>query len=535
MKLKFICVNSWLQSLWILFLVSIFTSGSVHAGRFASRLASIKQPVHTARSGYKRATPDRLKRSPTKPRKPPVVNANEAMKLVRSGHRVLLPTEAGASQVLVDALVQRASALKGKRPVEVLHTASFLKRASHAEADPGRLRVHALFINGNLRKHVDKLRITPTYLSEIPKLLDNKLRPDVVLLKVSPPDKQGYVNTGVSAGIISDVLADPKMKVIAEINPHMPRTRGVTRLHMSHIDRMVSGSEQMAELNWGPTSKVDEAIGRLVAEQIPNRSTLQLGIGPIQKAVAEQVAKRGQALNSAGKQYRLRVRSEMIDDGLVAMAKAGVLSSSRNSVQLGFAVGSKSLYDFLDRDKRVQMLPTRQINDPMLAGKRGKLMAINSAIAIDLYGQACAEMVPRKGPDGKVRPVPYSGVGGQVDFFRAVQRSKGGKGFLTMRSTAKNGTLSTITLDLPRGLVVTTNRYDMDRVVTEWGTAELRGKDVVQRAQALVRIAHPTFRKQLATQGMDRFGGDPAAWQQAARVSPSERQRASAFFADQVN
>jgi len=516
----------------VLLVLSVFASGQVHAGKSGSRTRS--------KSGYKprakaKAKPlsfqqRNVRRSLTKARKPPTVSVGEAMKLVRSGNRVLLPTEAGASQMLLDGLVRRSAGLRGKKPVEVMHTASLLRKASHAEADPMKLRVNALFISGGLRKHISKLKVTPSYLGEIPKLLDKKLKPDVVLIKVSPPDKRGYVNTGTSAGLITDLISDPKVKVIAEVNPNVPRTRGATRVHVSHIDRMVKSSEKLQELLWAPTTAVDKAIGRNVAKHIPNGSTLQLGIGPLQKAVSEEVAKRGNAINRKGGKYKLRVRSEMIDDGLLAMANAGIISKSRNSVELGFAVGSNKLYTFLGKDKRVKMMPTRQINDVMEAGKRNKLMAINSGVAIDLYGQACSEMVPRKGPDGTVQPVPYSGVGGQVDFFRAVMRSKGGKGFLTMRSTAKGGNLSTISLDMPRGLVITTNRYDMDRVATEWGvTPSLRGLDTAARAQALIRVAHPKFRKDLAKQGMARFGGATAAWKAATKITKAESTQAESW------
>ena len=513
------------QALFVVLLLSVFASSQVQAGKSGSRTR--------ARTGYKSSSKARSKplsfqqrnvrRSRTKALKPPTVSVSEAMKLVRSGNRVLLPTEAGASQMLLDGLVRRSAGLNGKKPVEVMHTASLLRKASHAEADPMKLRVNALFISGGLRQHMGKLKITPSYLSEIPKLLEKKLKPHVVLIKVSPPDKRGYVNTGTSAGLITDLISDPRVKVIAEVNPNVPRTRGDTRVHVSHIDRMVKSSEKLQELLWAPTTAVDKAIGHHVARQIPNGSTLQLGIGPLQKAVSEEVARRGKSINKKGGKYRLRIRSEMIDDGLLAMANAGIISKSRDAVQLGFAVGSNKLYSFLGQDKRVKMVSTRKINDVMKAGNRRKLMAINSGVAIDLYGQACSEMIPRKGPDGKVRPVPYSGVGGQVDFFRAVQRSRGGKGFLTMRSTAKSGNLSTISLDLQPGLVVTTNRYDMDRVATEWGvTPSLRGLDTVARAQALIRVAHPKFRKGLARQGMDRFGGDTAGWKAATKVSKRE-------------
>jgi 4-hydroxybutyrate CoA-transferase len=449
--------------------------------------------------------------------------------LVRSGNRVLLPTEAGVSQILLDAVAQRSLKLRGKRPVEVLHSASLAKYQDKVMARPDKFRVNAMFINSGARQYTDKLKITPTYLSEIPKLLDKKLKPNVVLLKVSPPDKRGYVSTGPSAGLIADLVADPKVRVIAEVSPSVPRTRGASRMHISHIDRIVETKEPVSELKWGKSSLVDLAIGRNGAKQIKNGSTLQLGIGPLQKTVSEQLAKRGKKINQKGGQFKVRIRSEMIDDGLVAMANAGIISKSRSAIQLGFAVGTKRLYDFLGKDKRVKMMTTRKINDPYEAGKRNKLTAVNSAVAIDLYGQACSEMVPRTGSDGKVVPVPYSGVGGQVDFFRAAARSKGGMGVLTMRSTAKRGNLSTISLNLPQGLVVTTNRYDMDRVATEWGVAELKGKDVAARAQALVKIAHPKFRKELAQQGMQRFGGEAKAWQQAAQATKGELRMAKAF------
>jgi acyl-CoA hydrolase len=287
------------------------------------------------------------------------------------------------------------------------------------------------------------------------------------------------------------------------------------------------------------------AIGRNTAREVPKGATLQLGIGPIQKAVAEQLAKRGKRINRKGGNFKVRIRSEMIDDGLLTMAKAGILSNDRNAVQLGFAVGSKKLYDFLGKDKRVKMVTTRVINDPMLAGARNKLMAINSGVSIDLLGQTCSEAIPRKNAEGKIVPVQYSGVGGQVDFFRAVKRSKGGKGLLTLRSTAKNGTISSISLDLgsqvrmesgkvtrllyDQPLPVTTNRFDVDRVVTEWGVAQLMGKDVIARAQALVKVAHPRFRSYLAEQGLQRYGGESAAWKAAAKVTRRDQRMARSF------
>lgn len=521
----------------LLVAASVFAAGPASAGNFGSRGTRLDP----------RSTQARISRSSAKPRVPKMVSATEAMKLVRGGSRVLMPTEAGASQMLVNALVQRSQGLRGKKPVEVLHAASLVQYPQH---DTSKLQVNGLFINSGARSLVGKgLKVTPTYLSEIPKLLQGQLKPDVVLIKVSPPDKRGYVNTGASAGLVADLLADPKVKVIAEVSPHVPRTRGETRLHQSHIDAMVRSSEPMTELSWGKTSLVDMAIGRNVAREIGNGSTLQLGIGPLQKAVGEQLAKRGKRINDKGGQFKVRLRTEMIDDGLVTMAQAGIISKSRDSVQLGFAVGSQKLYDFLATDKRVKMVATSKINDPALAGQRNKLVAVNSGVQVGLLngGEVCSEAVPRRGPDGKIRPVQYSGVGGQVDFFRAVQRSKGGKGFLTLRSTARGGTVSSISLDLgsqvslegkkirrehfESTLPTTTNRYDLDYVATEWGVAKLRGKDLVERAQSLVKVAHPRFRSYLAQQGQAALGGDAAAWKDAAKVTKRELRMARFFDA----
>ena len=496
-------------------------------------LVVVSDPATAGQSGGRidrlqsRAVDARLRRSPTKPARPATVSADEAMKLIRSGQRVLLPAEAGASQLLVDALVRRASTLHGKRPVEVLHTASFLARPTHAAADRSKVEVNALFINGGLRQYLGNLKITPAYLSEIPKLLSGPLKPDVVFIRVSPPDARGFVSMGPNADVVAGLVADRSVKVIAEVNPNVPRTRGASRLHISHIDRLVASSDPLPDVRFDAKDSVAAAIGRNVAAQVPNGATLQFGIGELQESVAGALVDRGKQ----GGRLRFKVWSEIASNGVRALAAAGLIARTDDAVRLGFGLGDRAFYDFLAGDRRVKLLPTSTINDPMLAGARRKLVAVNSGLAVDLYGQACSEMVPRAGADGKVEPTPYSGVGGQVDFFRAVQRSPGGRGFLTLRSTARSGAVSAITLDLPPGLVVSTNRYDMDRVATEWGVAELRGKDVVARAQALIRIAHPRFRAELARQGLERFGGDAGAWQATARVSPDEQRLLASFEA----
>ncbi len=512
---------SILSLLVLLPVAALLAAAPVEAGSRAGQgfdPASGRKRVDTHRS-----SPPQLRLSPTKPRQPPTVSADQAMRLVRSGQRVLLPAEAGASQELVDALVRRSASLGGKKPVEVLHAAAHLEQPTHATGAPGKLQVNALFINGGLRQNLDKITITPTYLSEIPRLVTTTLKPNVVFLRVSPPDARGYVSMGPNADYVLGLLADPKVKIIAEVNPNVPRTRGDSRLHVSHIDALVASSKSMPQVRFEAKDQASQLIAKHVAAAVPNGATLQLGIGELQEAVAGQLAERGKQLNDKGGRFRVKVWTEIGSNGLKVMADAGIIAKQRDAIKLGFGIGEQPFYDFLAKDKRVKLVGTATINDPMVAGARRKLVAVNSGVGVDLYGQACSEMIPRTGPDGKVTPVPYSGVGGQVDFFRAVQRSPGGMGFLTLRSTVKNGTVSTITLDLAPGLVVTTNRYDMDRVATEWGVAELRGKDVVARAQALIRVAHPRFRAELARQGLERFGGDPKSWQIASRVTQAEQ------------
>ena len=546
-----------------LVLVSGFATASPRAGKSNGR------PHATAQSGQQvgrtvartiAASPRELTRDPTaaarlrastvKPGKPAIVTADEAMKLVRPGSWVLLPAEAGVPQPLVDALGRRAIALKtpkSGKPVNVIHSASLAQYNPDAITS-GALKITAPFINSGARPYVKQpgvLNMMAIDLSDIPVYLREKQRPNVVLVNTSLPDKRGYVYTGLGLDIIAEWLADPRVKVIALANPNVPATGG-TRLHQSHIDRMVMDDKPLSELKWEPPTLVDRAIGRNVAEVVKNGATLQMGIGPLQTAVGGALAKRGQKINEGGGKFKVRIRTEMIDDGLLTMLKAGIVSGSRDAVQVGFVAGTQPLYQALGHDKRIKILPTSVLNDPREAAKRNNLYAINSGVTLDLYGQSCAEMVPRTSADGTMYPEAYSGRGGQMDFWRAVKWSKGGVGILTLRSTAKNGTLSSITLNMGDqlkadesgvrvagnvpGLKVTTGANDIQWVATEWGIAKLRFNDDISRAQALVRIAHPKFRAELAQQGMKRFGGSPESWAEAAKVSPRE-QRLSQFFA----
>lgn len=508
------------------------------AGHSTSRVKDVVPRYSLETSGKLRLLP-----SARKPNPPPVVSPAEAVRHIRSGHRVLLAPEAGATQVLLDAMVKRAAGLKGKKPVEVLHPASFLLDPSHIAHAPQNMEVNSFFINGTLRPFVGKFKITPTHLGKLPQLLQREHLPHTVFIKVSPPDKHGMVSLGPGADVVADLIAHPRVKIIAEMNPNVPRTRGDSQLHVSHIDMMVQDDAPIQAYRFNASDPVAQAIGKNVAALIPRGATLQFGIGELQEAVGQGLIKRQQALlrqsKGRARSPRYRFWTEIASNVVMDMAREGLIARRGDVIQAGFALGDKDFYDFLAADRRVKMVSTRTINDPHLAGAHKKFIAVNSGLKVDLSGQVCAEMIPKEGPDGKMRPQPYSGVGGQVDFFRAAIDSKlrGGQAILTLRSTARGGTISSISLDLSNqlqregakinqvetpGLVTTTSRYDMDKVVTEWGVAELYGKNTTERALALVKIAHPKFRAELARRGQERMGGSAAVWKAAARVSARE-------------
>jgi len=411
-----------------------------------------------------------------------VTTAADAVSRIKSGDSVYIQSHAAAPVPLIDALVDRSSSLSD---VEIVHIMTMGSAAYINPEYAKSFRVHALFIGQNVRQAVNEGRAdyTPVFLSEIPTLfLLRKIPLDVCLIQVSAPDKHGYCSHGVS---VDCTLAARKAArlVIAEVNTKMPRTLGRSFVHISRIDHIVESDRPLPELLAKPFDDVSKAIGKHVAGLVDDGATLQLGIGSIPDAV----------LSSLSGKRDLGIHSEMISDGVLDLVEAGVITNDRKTVLPGktavsFVMGSKRLYDFVDNNPSFEFQTSDYINDPFVISQNYKMTAINSALQVDLSGQVCSDSIGER---------LYSGFGGQVDFIRGAARSQDGKAVIAIRSTASGGKVSRIVTNLSKGSGVVTSRADVRYVVTEYGVADLFGKNLQKRARALIDIAHPDFREQL--------------------------------------
>lgn len=411
-----------------------------------------------------------------------VRSAEEALRLVRSGDRVWVHPGCATPETLVEALTERAAELRG---VEVTHMLT-LGRARYTRPEfQESFRHNGLFLGGNVREAVcaGRADYVPIHLSEIEGLLTSGAMPlDVVLLTVSPPDAQGYLSlgTGVEGSLTA---AECARHVIVEVDSRMPRTMGDTFLHVSQVSAIVETARPLEEIRFEAPSGVQERIADNVAGLIEDGSCLQLGIGGIPDAVLKRLAGHKD----------LGIHSEMVSDGVIELIESGVLNGRRKSVHrgkilVGFVLGTRRLFEFVHESAIFEFGRTRYVNDPFLVAQNDKAVAINSALQVDITGQVCADSLGSK---------PYSGVGGQVDFIRGAARSKGGKPIIALQSTAKGGTVSRIVPVLDPGAGVVTSRADVHYVVTEYGVAYLHGKNLRQRAEALIAIADPKFRGEL--------------------------------------
>ncbi len=331
--------------------------------------------------------------------------------------------------------------------------------------------------------HEGRADFTPIFLSEIPGLFrSGQLALDAALIHVSPPDEHGFCSFGIEVGITKPAAESARL-VIAEVNDRMPRALGDSFIHVSKIDYFVPVSYPLPELPQGTPGEVQMRIAENIADLIPDGATLQLGIGGIPDAVLLYLRDKKD----------LGIHTEMFSDGVVQLVEAGVITNERKTLHrgkiiVGFVLGTQRLYDFVDNNAMVEFHPTDYVNDPFIIAQNENMIAINSAIEVDLTGQVCADSIGHKF---------YSGVGGQVDFIRGAARSKGGKPIIALPSTAKGGTISRIVATLKPGAGVTTTRNDVHYVVTEYGVAYLHGKTIRQRVEALIGIAHPDFREDL--------------------------------------
>jgi 4-hydroxybutyrate CoA-transferase len=412
-----------------------------------------------------------------------VTSAEEAVATVRSGEHVWLHAGCNNPEELVRALVSRADDLEN---VEVTHLLTF-GAADHVEPRYGRsFRHRALFAGPNVRKAVNEGRAdwVPVFLSEIPGLIRSRVIPvDVAFIQISPPDEHGFCSYGVGVEC-SKAAAETAGRVIALVNRQMPRSLGDSFIHVSRLTQVVEIDRPIAELpQVTEVGDVARAIGRQVADLIENGSTLQIGIGEIPDAV----------LLFLKEKRDLGIHTEMFSDGVVELFESGVVTGEAKSLHKGkiiasFVLGSKKTFDFLDNNPFVEFHPTEYVNDPFVIAQNERMVAINSALAIDITGQVCADSMGRS---------IYSGFGGQVDFVRGAAHSRGGKPIIALPSTAQKGTVSRIVDVLEEGSGVVTTRADVHYVVTEYGVASLHGKSLRERAHALIECAHPDFRSEL--------------------------------------
>ncbi|MBX3050923.1 MAG: acetyl-CoA hydrolase/transferase family protein [Caldilineaceae bacterium] len=409
-------------------------------------------------------------------------SAADAVAQVQSGNRVYLGGGAGVPQTLVEALVARSATLRDVELVHMLHFGA----APYVQAEYASVfRHNAVFIGHNVRGAVQAglADFTPVFLSEIPRLFQRQiLALDFAFIQVSPPDEHGFCSYGVEVGCTKPA-ADAAKFVIAEVNRQMPRSLGDSFIHVRDIDVFVEADYPIPEAPQGGASPVHKRIGELVAEMIPDGATLQMGIGSIPDAV----------LSNLHSHKNLGIHTELFSDGVVHLVEEGIITGAEKTLHpgklvAGFLFGTKLLYKFIENNPFVEMHPTDYVNDPFVIARNDKMVSINSAIEVDLTGQVAAD---------SIGPAFYSGVGGQLDFIRGAARSKGGKPIIALPASAKGGSISRIVSTLKPGAGVTTTRNDVHYVVTEFGVAELYGKSIRQRVQALIAIADPAFREEL--------------------------------------
>ena len=406
------------------------------------------------------------------------VTPDEAVSGIRSGDRVYIGSGAAEPDSLVEALTARAPAL---RDVRLLHALTFGPARYAAPEHAASFRVTTFFISPNVREAVAAGRadFVPVFLHETGRLCQDL---DWALVQLSPPDRHGFCSTGVSADVTVAALRTAR-HVAAEINPRMPRTLGDTLVHIDRLARITEVDRPLPELAPPSVSPPMRRISEQIAEMIGDGDCLQIGIGGIPNTVLAMI----------GDRRHLGVHTEMLTDGIVALHRAGAIDGSRKTVMPGhivctFAAGTRPLYDFVHDNPLVSFRACDFTNDPHVIGQNDNVVAVNSALQIDLTGQVDAD---------SIGPHIFSGIGGQVDFIRGASRSNGGKAVIALLSTAKDDEVTRVCTYLDEGAGVVTSRADVHYVVTEFGIADLHGKSLRERARALIGIAHPKFRDEL--------------------------------------
>lgn len=410
------------------------------------------------------------------------VTVEEAVSVIKSNDRIYLSGNAATPLLLTNALAKRASELSN---IEVNH---ILLLGDDPLSKPGmaqHFRHNSFFVGPGDRESIadGHSDFVPVHLSQIPALFRSDYIPlDVVLIHLSPPDAHGFMSFGAECGA-SKAAAENSKIVVAQVNDKMPRTLGDVFIHVSRVHKIVECSVPIIEGNKIVASDVEEKIAEFIAPMIEDGATLQLGIGGIPDAVLARIE---------GKQH-LGIHTEMISDGVVNAVEKGIITSQKKTLHPGkvvgtFVLGSQQLYDYVHNNPLFELHPCDYTNNPYIIAQNEKMVCINSCIEVDITGQVCSDSIGTK---------IYSGFGGQVDFVRGAAHSKGGKPIIALPSTTKNNTISRIVPQLKSGAGVVTSRADVHYVVTEYGVASLHGKNLRQRAEELIAIAHPKFRPEL--------------------------------------
>lgn len=419
-----------------------------------------------------------------------IVSVEEAVSVVKSNSRIFFQGAAMTPNLLIDSLVERYQELENIDIVQI-HThgdAKYLQEPYNKA-----FHLSSFFVGDNTRRGANSLNgdYVPVFLSEIHRFFRSNILPlDVAFIQVSPPDKHGFCSLGLSVDVTLPAIETAR-KVIAQINPNVPRTHGDGIIHINKIDFAVEIETPIYTASIGTPSEVEATIGKNIANMVEDGATLQMGIGNIPNAV----------LHNLYNHKHLGIHTEMFSDGILPLVEKGVITGENKVIKKGkivtcFAMGTQKLYDFIDDNPSIHFKEAAYTNDTALIRRNPKVTAINSAIEIDLTGQVCADSIGM---------YQYSGVGGQMDFIRGASLSEGGKPIIAMPSATNKG-ISKITPFLKEGASVTTTRAHVHYIVTEYGVVNLYGKGLKERAKALISIAHPDHREMLERASKERFG-----------------------------
>ena len=413
------------------------------------------------------------------------VPASAVLEHIGAGTQLVVPLANGEPVSLLDEIEANAAALEGVR----VHQMHALQPRDYFDGRHGdRLRHVSYFLSPVTRPHLYSggLDLVPAHFSEMPALLEHMLRRPLILASASLPDRHGFFSLGTNADYVARFVG--RWPVFLEANAAMPRTFGHNMVHVSQIVGWTEVERPLFELPPAEPNDIDRAIAERIAERIPDRATIQAGIGSIPNAV----------MDALGDHRDLGVHTELVSDGLVDLVEKGAVTGiykqrRPNQMVTTFALGTRCLYDWLDENVGVEFLPVDFVNDPRVISQENDFVSINATTEVDFLGQVASETIAGK---------YWSGSGGQADFAKGAMLAEGGQGFIVLRSTTSDGTISRIVPRLARGSVVTTLKNTVDKVVTEWGVAELRGRNLTERAEALISIAHPNFRDQLTKEAV---------------------------------